>query len=90
MYKRDKIGHHHQGRPWYERILILWEEDDARPPDRERGPEALSRISGQRQLVKQRSYRPDDDDWCADMYNGGWVLGQAPDGAFVGVVVRES
>lgn len=78
---------------WVDRVLVLWEEDDARPPDREGPNQALRRMSGLWGPVdaarEEPTARVDVDDQTFALYRGGWVKGYSCGLGFVGVVVEE-
>jgi len=72
---------------WQDLVLELWEEDDARPPDRERGADAFRRFANQPTPNKPiATYYGGDYVLC--VYRGGWVTGQYPEGAVVGVLIK--
>lgn len=71
--------------PWQQRVLVLWDEDDALTPDRERGATALRRFAGP--YVGDALARVDEGDTTYRLYPGGWVLGCSCGLDFVGVVV---
>lgn len=81
-------------RLWHDRVLVVWEEDDARSPDRERNKDALRRISGRFGFIdpdkEAHLLCADVDDTTHYLYRGGWVLGWSCGLGFVGVLVKET
>ena len=75
------------GADWADRVLILWQEDDALPPDREMANGAFRRITGE---DPERASKASVDYGDSGMFlkDFGWVLGWSCEGGFVGVVVR--
>ena len=71
---------------WQDRIAILWEEDDARTPDRERGSTAFCRMRDSFATMKIVA-RKDWGDSVAILYEDGWVDGGSCGLDWVGVVV---
>ena len=71
---------------WRDRCLVLWEEDDARPPDRERGPDALTRFSGMHKNHTDPVHVLDLSEESVMFYRGGWVLGHTCEGAWLGIM----
>lgn len=70
---------------WHERIVILWEEDDAKPPDREMADGAFKRIFG-RAPDKKVIRAHDGGDWYATLLPRGRVIGYSFQGGFVGIL----
>lgn len=70
---------------WMDSHLLLWQEDDAPVPDKERVNEALIRMAGPhlRKLVSV-----DLGDCFGHVYSGGWVVVHTPEGGYVGVLVE--
>ena len=80
--------------PWNERILILWEEDDARPPGRETSNQAFSRIfhctlNEQYRTLHRRDIHNEQGDTIMSLFTDGRVCGSSCGLGFVGVVVME-
>jgi hypothetical protein len=93
MNKKEYIGAHKIPSDWPERVLILWEEDDAtlNDPSAEKRGAAFARISGIEQATISRSsiasFEPEGSDFWMQLYRGGWVLGHTQSGGFVGCIV---
>jgi len=79
--------------PWHDRILVLWEEDDAtRGQDwendgHENADRAFERITGHDPSVLSVLEAVDWGDAGGSLHRGGWVLGWSCEGGSVGVVV---
>ena len=72
------------------RLVVLWEEDDARAPGRETGREAFKRITQRSPDFHVPLLRVDLAESHQDMftvYHDGWVIGHTPEGDYVGVLV---
>ena len=74
---------------WQDRVLVLWEEDDARPADRERSNAALERITGIRPGTSPIHVINQGDQFVA-FYTHGWVSGANCDGGWIGVLTEPS
>lgn len=72
---------------WPDRVLVVWEEDDAPVPDKERLGAAWVRITGHR-LERAPLRVVDRGDWIASLYPDGWVRIASCEGGAVGVVVQ--
>lgn len=74
----------------YDKMLILWEEDDACVPDRERVGPAFYRISNINPQLKgyYDVITVDLGSITFEIYDGGWVKGYADGLGFVGVLVE--
>lgn len=73
---------------WHDRIVVLWREDDARPPDRETSYPAFERIFGSAPHKASSISQYDGGDWFAALFDGGRVLGYSFEGGFVGIVAE--
>lgn len=71
---------------WRDLLLVLWREDDAMVPDKERSHAAFKRITGMK--PSDHIHDADDGDYFYHFYRPGWVLGIGYDGGFVGVLVN--
>ena len=90
MLKRNYIHRKDQiPEDWNEHCLVLWEEDDALPADREHGEVAFMRISGIRGKPN-RIQRIVEDDTVTDFYRGGWIWGYNAGLSWVGVLVKNA
>ena len=68
------------------KVLILWEEDDAPVPDKERVGAAFRRIT---QLdAKHALATVDEGDVMTHYYRGGWVRIVSYDGGAVGMLIE--
>lgn len=74
---------------WHRRVLILWEEDDARPPDREVATEAFARIFKTHHTDRMSAYAEEDDACYSLLLGHGAVIGYSCGLGFVGVLVKE-
>jgi hypothetical protein len=74
---------------WQDRIVVLWREDDARPPDREMSEAAFERIFGSRfDRAEAVGEEHNGGDWFARVDRYGHVLGDSCEGGFVGIVAE--
>jgi hypothetical protein len=95
MKKKEYISQGRIPSDWHERVLVLWEEDDATlsDPSAEKPEAALARIGGLNQAVLFRCRldmrEPEGCDYWLELYEGGWVLGHTPSGGFVGCVIAK-
>lgn len=71
---------------WHRHVLILWDEDDALVPDRERTREALVRISGLA-VYNDPIDRKVEGDTSFALYSSGWIEGNSCGLGWVGVLV---
>jgi hypothetical protein len=86
---RLKKEYHPEGEWWHRsRMLTLWEEDDARPVDREMADQAYERITGRKLAHDKPIDTYDGGDWGAKLFRGGWVLIHSCEGGAVAVVVK--
>jgi hypothetical protein len=69
---------------WHDRLVKLWEEDDAPVPDKELTREAFVRIAGHHNI---EIHKIDDGDAFYYFYMRGWVKCVSCDGGYVGVLV---
>ena len=68
------------------KVLIVWEEDDAPVPDKERGRDAFTRIT---QLDPKHALATvDEGDVITNYYRGGWVRIVSYDGGAVGMLIE--
>ena len=73
---------------WQQRILWLWQEDDAPVPDKEKTNSAFARISNMHHskgIIGVHDY----EDYVYTIHVGGWVRRFDYDGGRVGVLVTE-
>ncbi len=73
---------------WEDRIVVIWEEDDARPPDREMAHSAFKRIFRQTADEHGLVAMTDNRDWQVKLYRCGRVIGFTCEGGFVGIVAE--
>lgn len=78
-----------KGSDWPARCVTVWEEDDVRPPDGERLPDAYQRITG---LAYRSAATLDTDDSAGDcimdLETTGWVVGYCCGLGFLAVVAE--
>lgn len=79
---------------WHDRVLVLWEEDDALrdDPSAEHIAGAWERHVGHPYNERSRHARGPLAEWDGGdsgetVYEGGWVIGWTPDGNYLGRVV---
>lgn len=77
-----------KGSDWYNRVVVVWEEDDAMVPDREMGTAAFARIAGTSTMRGGNIDEYDGGDTIMTLYRGGWVRGASCGLAFVGHVAK--
>lgn len=70
---------------WQERTVVLWEEDDAPVPDKERTDAAFRRIAGR---VGDPILTIDQGDQLVYFYRHGWVKTINYEGGWVGVLIK--
>ena len=70
---------------WIGKVVVLWEEDDAPVPDKEKTATAFKRISG---CIEKPLHTIDNGDEFISFYRGGWVKSINCEGGWVGVLVR--
>lgn len=73
---------------WFDRLLVLWEEDDAPVLDKERTGQAFERISGR--PVGAWVAKVQVGDHAAYLHRNGWVHCIYPEGGCVAVVIKEA
>lgn len=71
---------------WWNRVVVVWEEDDALVPDREKVHQAFARICGSAWSRDTALARHDGGDTISVLHPGGWVTGACCGLGFVGVV----
>lgn len=69
-------------------IVILWEEDDALVPDKERGWEAFARMAPRGLNYKHHDLSFDGGDVSYYFYRNGWVRIHSYEGEAIGVLVE--
>jgi regulator of RNase E activity RraA len=69
---------------WQERTVVLWEEDDAPVPDKERTDAAFRRIAGR---AGDPILTIDQGDQLVYFYWSGWVKAINCEGGWVGVLI---
>ena len=70
-------------------LVTVWEEDDARPPDRESIYDAWERFTGRDYVGdKPTDYQDNRGDWVATLYRGGWVTICSCEGTAIAVLVE--
>lgn len=79
---------------WHDRVIVLWEEDDAlrSDPTAEHIAQAWERHVGHPYNERSRHERGPLAEWDGGdsgetVYEGGWVIGWTPDGSYLGRVV---
>lgn len=79
---------------WHERTVIIWMEDDAPVPDKEKVEAAWKRIRGCD--LNSNSYKCkvlkklEDGDTFIKLYPHGWVIFTCCEGSGIGIVVKEN
>lgn len=80
---------------WHDNVIVLWTEDDATrsDPSAEHIAGAWQRFTGQPYKERSRYGRGPHAEWSGGdsgetVYSGGWVIGVAPDGNYLGRVVK--
>jgi len=89
MFKKQNVTKQDDiGGDWRDWLVVLWEEDDAPVPDKERVYEAFCRIS---EIKHQQHpiYVIDEGDQFINFYRGGWVKAVSCEGGWVGVLLKE-
>ena len=76
---------------WHTRVLTIWTEDDVDYEDKERGPAAFKRLTGNHYNRNNSLATHDDEgDVVMTLYNLGWVAAYTPEGCEIGVVIKDS
>jgi hypothetical protein len=91
VFERDMSSR--PGADWSNRIVTIWEEDDAPVPDKERFSHAWERIRGDKYDEKRMHSSSviatyDGGDWYVRLHPYGWVSGGTCSGAFIGIIVN--
>ena len=74
---------------WENHIVILWEEDDARPEDRERITSAWKKITGHDKKWRGDAIAiVDRGDWGARLYSNGYVDIYSCEGEALGILAE--
>lgn len=78
---------------WYYHTVLIWTEDDAPVPDKERVHEAWERIFKTRApwlqpSTRQPIHKVDLGDWVAYVYSDGRVMTSSPEGAEIRLMVK--
>lgn len=76
------------GDDWPSRMVRVWEEDDARTPDRERIEAAWKRMRGRDLRNADRTGSYDGGDLSAHLHWDGWIEGYSCEGEFIAVVAE--
>lgn len=85
-------GSHAPGeKPWHERVLVVWIEDDATEHcEGYEGPNAaFERLTGYQLFKNPYKQAIDLGDCTLYLHSYGWTICYTPDGAQIGVVYRE-
>lgn len=78
------------GDKWRDRLVVIWEGDDAPVPDKERVDSAFRRISGFSTGYHKPVLKVDEGDEFVYFYREGWVKAVDCEGGWVGVLLKAS
>lgn len=75
---------------WEDRLVVLWEEDDARPPGGETVAQAMKRIFNRDiKFLGNPVAKADWDDAGGNLYYDGIFVGWSCQGDFISILVVE-